>query len=64
MSKDDKIALGNTASTSDLSNYLTISNAASTYQTIAGMSSYYTKTQSDDKFLVKDFSSLDPLPTP
>ena len=27
-------------------------------------STYYTKTQSDDKFLVKDFSSLDPLPTP
>ena len=62
ISASDKVALGNAASTSDLSNYLTISNAASTYQTIAGMSSYYTKTESDNKFLVKDFSTLPLLP--
>ena len=33
-----------------------------TYQTITGMSSYYTKTESDSKYLVKDFSTLTLLP--
>lgn len=34
----------------------------STYQTQAGMSSYYTITATDNKFLVKDFSTLPLLP--
>ena len=35
--------IGTKANSSDLANYLTISNASSTYQPISGMSNYYTK---------------------
>ena len=66
MSATDKTTFNAIPSTyqtqAGMSAYLTTANAATTYQTQAGMSAYYTQTAADNKFLVKDFSTLTLLP--